>query len=193
MFFFFFCLETSIINLTEKGYSCSQIAKSLSLAHSTIQCVRKRLNLGLQMYSKWTSQIAHRHRCRTYRKTDEKTWKRVIWSDETKIYHFQSDRKEYFWHRPYENLQRHQVKQTVKHGGGELMVWGCFTWWNVGPFFKVEGVMRKEDYLNTFQTNLPAYVEKSPYPEENTWFQQDGDPKHTDETVKNRLFYQNFN
>ena len=41
---------------------------------------------------------------------------------------FQSDGKKYYWHRPHEKLQRHQIKQTIKHGGGSLMVWGCFTW-----------------------------------------------------------------
>ena len=32
-------------------------------------------------------------------------WKRVVWSDETKINRVQSDGKEYYWHRPYESLK----------------------------------------------------------------------------------------
>lgn len=130
--------------------------------------------------------------CKDYGNWTVDDWKRVIWSDETKINRFQSDGKEYYWHRPDEKLQRHQVKQTVKHGGGGLMVWGCFSWWSVGPLVKIEGIMKKEDYLSILQTNLPEFVEKSVYPVEDLVFQQDGDPKHTSKIVKNWLSNQSF-
>lgn len=119
-------------------------------------------------------------------------WKRVIWSDETKINRFQSDGKEYYWHRPHETLRKHQVKQTVKHGGGSLMVWGCFTWWHLGPLVKIDGIMRKEDYLLILQNNMPDFVDESAYPEDEVIFQQDGDPKHTAKIVKEWLSNQRF-
>lgn len=119
-------------------------------------------------------------------------WKRVIWSDETKINRFQSDGKEYYWRRPHENIQKHQVKQTVKHGGGSLMVWGCFTWWHTWPLVKIEGIMKKEDYLHILKSNLPDFVDMSAYPEEEVVFQQDGDPKHTSKIVIKWLSEQKF-
>lgn len=130
--------------------------------------------------------------CKTYGKWTVEDWKRVIWSDETKINRFQSDGKEYYWHRPHEKLQKHQVKQTVKHGGGSLMVWGCFNWWNTGPLVKIDGVMKKEDYLNILQTNLPEFIDGTACPVEDVYFQQDGDPKHTSKIVQNWLSTQNF-
>lgn len=130
--------------------------------------------------------------CKDCKNWSVEDWKRVIWSDETKINRFQSDGKQYFWHRPQETLQKHQVKQTVKHGGGSLMVWGCFTWWHVGPMVKIEGIMKKEDYLQILKTNLPEFVDMSAYPEDEVMFQQDGDPKHTAKIVQKWLSEQRF-
>ncbi|XP_075159510.1 uncharacterized protein LOC142232741 [Haematobia irritans] len=43
--------------------------------------------------------------CKSHKNWTEEDWKLVIWSDETKINRFQSDGKEYFWHRPHERIQ----------------------------------------------------------------------------------------
>lgn len=130
--------------------------------------------------------------CKEHKNWTVEDWKRVIWTDETKINRYQSDGKAYYWHRPNEKLQKHQVKETLKHGGGSLMVWGCFTWWHIGPLIKINGIMKKEDYLQILKTNLPDFVEKCAYPEEEIVFQQDGDPKHTAKIVKEWLGQQNF-
>ena len=56
-------------------------------------------------------------------------WKRVLWSDETKINHIESDGKVYVWKQQGEPLSDHTTTSTVKHGGGNnLMVWGCMGW-----------------------------------------------------------------
>lgn len=130
--------------------------------------------------------------CKKYKHWSVDDWKRVIWSDETRINRFQSDGKQYYWHRPHEKLQKHQVKQTMKHGGGSLMVWGCFTWWHIGPMVRIFGIMKKEDYLNILQTNLPDFVDLSAYPTEEVIFQQDGDPKHTAKIVQEWIKNQDF-
>lgn len=135
---------------------------------------------------------ARRAFARKYRNWNVEDWKRVIWSHEVKINRFQSDGISYCWRRPTERIQRHHVKPTVKHGGGNFMVWGCFTWWHIGPLLNINGIMKKEDYLHILQTNLPEFVDKSAYPEEEVIFQQDGDPKHTAKIVKEWLSQQNF-
>ncbi|KAH8234086.1 hypothetical protein KR038_001290, partial [Drosophila bunnanda] len=53
----------------------------------------------------------------------------------------------------------------------------------VGPLHLVECIMRKEDYLKILKTNLPNFMEKCAYPEDEIVFQQDGDPKHTAKIV----------
>lgn len=45
-------------------------------------------------------------------------WKRVIWSDETKINRIGSDGRKWIWKRPEEKLNKRLVQKTVKHRGG---------------------------------------------------------------------------
>lgn len=130
--------------------------------------------------------------CKSHKNWTIDDWKRVIWSDETKVNRFQSDGIQYCWKRPNETIQRNHVKQTVKHGGGNIMVWGCFTWWASAPLVKIDGIMNKEYYLSILQNNLPDFIDKCAYPETEVIFQQDGDPKHTAKIVKKWISEQKF-
>ncbi|KAG1529718.1 hypothetical protein G6F50_017806 [Rhizopus delemar] len=79
-------------------------------------------------------------------------WKRVIFSDETKVNRFASDRKAYAWKLPHEELNSRHVQQTVKHGGGNIMVWSCITWEGVGWIVDVGHRMNSEGYLEVLKT-----------------------------------------
>ena len=53
-------------------------------------------------------------------------WKRILWSDETKINRIGSDGRACTWKKKGEPLSDRTTTPTVKHGGGNnLMVWGC--------------------------------------------------------------------
>ena len=54
-------------------------------------------------------------------------WKRVIWSDETKINRLGPDGKKWVWKRLGEGLNDRLVQGTVKFGGS-LIIWGCMFW-----------------------------------------------------------------
>lgn len=82
-----------------------------------------------------------------YEKWSEEKWSKVIWSDESKINRYQSDGRHWTWKRDGESLQPRDVNQTVKHGGGNIKVWGCFSAHGVGPICKIDGNMNKEMYL----------------------------------------------
>jgi len=49
-------------------------------------------------------------------------WKRVIWSDETKINHLGSDERKWAWKKPGKGLNDRLVQGIVKFGGGSVMV-----------------------------------------------------------------------
>uniref|UniRef100_A0A8R1ER18 DDE_3 domain-containing protein n=3 Tax=Caenorhabditis japonica TaxID=281687 RepID=A0A8R1ER18_CAEJA len=72
---------------------------------------------------------------------------------------------------------------TVKHGGGSVMVWGCFSDTSMGPLKIIVGTMDRyvfEDILeNTMRPWAKANLGRS-------WvFQQDNDPKQTSGHVAN--------
>jgi transposase len=54
-------------------------------------------------------------------------WRRVIFSDETKINIWDSDGCKYYWKRKCDRLQSHHIDVTMKHGGGGLVLWDCIT------------------------------------------------------------------
>jgi transposase len=105
-------------------------------------------------------------------------WKRVVWSDETKINRLGSDGRKWAWKKPGEGLSDRLVEGTLKFGGGSVMVWGCMMWDGVGFACKIDGRMDGELYVKILEEDLQGsieYFEKTPG---DIIFQQDGDPKH---------------
>ncbi len=51
---------------------------------------------------------------------------KIIWSDETKIELFGLNSKRYVWRKPGTAHHLFNTVPTVKHGGGSIMLWGCF-------------------------------------------------------------------
>lgn len=127
-----------------------------------------------------------------YKNWTSDDWMKVIWSDETKINRYTSDGRSCAWLRKGEPLQTKHVKQTIKHGGGSLMLWGCMTAFGMGPVHQIQGIMNKEIYLDILRQNLGQAIENMPYPENEVVFQQDRDPKHTAKIVTNWLTNQSF-
>lgn len=109
-------------------------------------------------------------------------WKKVLFSDETKINMVNSDGKRYV-RRPMNHAFNYKyTRSIVKHGGGNIKVWGCFSGCGVGPVRKIEGTMDQLQYKNILaETMIPYSDDNLPV----TWiFQHDNDPKHTANSVK---------
>jgi len=106
-------------------------------------------------------------------------WKRVIWSDETKVNRFGSDGRQYCWKKPGEPLGDREVEATVKFGGGCIMVWGCMGWNGPGILCEVEGKMNAKQYVSILEDGLLESIGKLGITEAELIFQQDNDPKHT--------------
>ena len=107
-------------------------------------------------------------------------WKRVLWSDETKINRIGSDGKVYVWKQRGESISDRTTTPTVKHGGGNnLMVWGCMGWNGVGKLVEVQGKMNADQYCEILEDGVVESFETLEMEEEERIFQQDNDPKHT--------------
>ena len=71
----------------------------------------------------------------------------VLWSDEIRINLFGSDGLKHMWRRPGEEYKDKCFMPTVKHGGGNVMVWGCMSAACVGKLHLIEGNMNSNVYL----------------------------------------------
>ena len=93
-------------------------------------------------------------------------WKKVVWSDETKINHLGSDGRKWVWKKAGEGLSDRLVEGTLKFGGGgSLMVWGCMLWEGVGDAYKIDGRIDGDLYIKILEDDLQsslAFHDKTP-------------------------------
>ncbi|CDQ86789.1 unnamed protein product [Oncorhynchus mykiss] len=64
---------------------------------------------------------------------------KTLWSDETKIELFGLNAKRHVWKKP-------DTIPTVKHGGGRIMLWGCFSAAGTGRLVRIKGKMNGAKY-----------------------------------------------
>lgn len=119
---------------------------------------------------------------------DLEWWNRVIFSDESKFNVFGPDGRTLVWRQANTQLQEKNLQPTVKHGGGNVMVWGCMAASGVGELVFIEDIMDKHKYLNVLKDNLKKSADKLGIGH-NFSFYQDNDPKHTSQLVQLWLLY----
>lgn len=109
-------------------------------------------------------------------------WKNVLWSDESKFNRFGSDGKRQVWRPVNQEFNPRYTIKTIKHGGGNVMVWAAFSWHGVGPIVKIDSKMDKFLYKSILKDHM------LPFADDNLpliWtFMHDNDPKHTSGLVK---------
>ena len=78
----------------------------------------------------------------------------MIWSDESKFNLFGSDGRVYVRRRAGEDFLPECIQQTVKFGGGNVMMWGCVSGEVVGPLVRVEWRLNGDSYLHLLSRQL---------------------------------------
>ena len=107
-------------------------------------------------------------------------WNHVLCSDEMKINLFGSDGFKHVWRRPGEKYKDKCVMPTVRHGGGNVIVYGCMSAAGVGELYFIEGNMNSNMYCEIRQQNMiPSLQNMGP----RAVFQHDNDSKHTSKTT----------
>ncbi|KAK6318935.1 hypothetical protein J4Q44_G00101460 [Coregonus suidteri] len=97
----------------------------------------------------------------------EEEWEKVMWSDEDE-------------YNPKNTIP------TVKHGGGNIILWGCFSVKGTGQLHRIEGRMDGAMYREILANNLLPSVRALKMGR--GWvFQHDNDPKHTVRATKEWL------
>lgn len=121
--------------------------------------------------------------CINRRHWSKKMWRSVIWSDESRFTLFCNDGPTRVWRKPGTRYNIENLTPTVKHGGGGIMVWGCFSAKGLGPLVRIEGKMNHKDYINILEDNLLPFIQEN-YPTNHYKFQDDNAPVHTAKNVK---------
>lgn len=167
--------------ITNKPISCSTVRRELKKAGLKAVVKQKRPQL-LQRH-----RIARLDWARAHEGWTLEDWKRVVWSDETKINRLGSDGRNWAWKKRGEGLNDRLVTGTQKFGGGSIMVWGCMLWDGPGFAVKVAGRMDAELYSKILEEDLAASLEYYGKKESDVVFQQDNDPKHTSRRAQETL------
>ncbi len=121
----------------------------------------------------------------------EEDWENVIWSDETKIELFGKNSTCRVWRRKNAELHPKNTIPTVKHGGGNIMLWGCFSAKGPGRLICVKERMNGAMYRDILSENLLPSARALKM--KRGWvFQHDNDPKHTARATKEWLRKKHF-
>ncbi|KAK3571159.1 hypothetical protein QTP86_003670 [Hemibagrus guttatus] len=79
---------------------------------------------------------------------------KILWSDATKIELFGLNGKRHVWRKPGTAHHLANTIPTVKHGGGSIMLWGCFSGAGTGRLVRIEGKMNAAMYRDILDENL---------------------------------------
>jgi len=113
-------------------------------------------------------------------------WKSVIWSDESHFTIFKNDGPGRVWRTSGTRFNIKNMVPSIKHGGGGIMVWGCFSGKGLGPLVKIEGKMNRHDYIQILDSHLIPLINND-FNGRGYLFQDDNAPVHTAKDVKEWL------
>lgn len=174
-------------SLRDRRLTGQQLQAQLNSGHSTqvsVSTVKRRLRAAgltgrvaarkplLRRQNK-TKRLAWAMKHRHWTTED---WKKVLWTDESKFQIFGSSRRIFVRRRVGERMVPQCVTSTVKHGGGSVMVWGCFAGSRVGDLYRVRGTLNQNGYHSILQRHaIPSGMRLIG---QRFILQQDNDPKH---------------
>ncbi|KAJ4442537.1 hypothetical protein ANN_04124 [Periplaneta americana] len=101
-----------------------------------------------------------------YENKGEDWLEKALFSDESIFNVFGSDGRQMVWRKPKEEMKTKNLRATVKHGRGNVMIWGCMAASGVGELVFIEDLMKKEDHLHLLQHNLEGWIKAYFFKEE---------------------------
>lgn len=99
---------------------------------------------------------------------------------------FGCQNRRHVWHKPKTAFLEKDLIPPVKHGGGSVMVWGCFDAAGPGQLTIIESTMNSTVYQRVLEKHVRPSVWKLKL-KRNWAMRQDNDPKHTSKSTKDWL------
>ncbi|KAK3544690.1 hypothetical protein QTP86_026091 [Hemibagrus guttatus] len=174
-------------DLQRAGTKVTKATISNTLRHQGLKsCSARRVPLLKPVHVRARLKFAREHL-----DDPEEDWENVIWSDETKIELFGKNSTCRVWRRKNAELQPKNTIPTVKHGDGNIMLWGCFSAKGPGRLIRVKERMNGAMYREILSKNLLPSARALKM--KRGWvFQHDNDPKHTARATKEWLRKKHF-
>ena len=121
---------------------------------------------------------------RVMRKKNLAYWKKVVFTDESKIKISGSDGRVFVWRKSTEEWLPCCTLGSVKTGEASIMVWGAMSYDGGGPLTVVEGSITGETYRQTLQKHFWPLVVSRRRCKKETILQDDNAPVHRANLVK---------
>jgi hypothetical protein len=88
-------------------------------------------------------------------------WKNILWSDESKFNLYSDGGKGYVRRPINQRYNKLYITATVKFGGGNIMVWGCFSWHGLGPLHRLTDKMDQFQYKEILETVMLPHAQEN--------------------------------
>ena len=99
---------------------------------------------------------AHLEFAKRHVKGSESMRQNVLWSDETKIELLGLNAKCDIWQKPSTANHPSNTIPFMNHGGGSIMLWGCFSVAGTGSLIRTEGTMNGAKYRQILEEKLQS-------------------------------------
>uniref|UniRef100_A0A8C6WMV7 Transposase n=1 Tax=Neogobius melanostomus TaxID=47308 RepID=A0A8C6WMV7_9GOBI len=169
-------------DLKRAGTTVSKVTVGNTLRrHGLKSCMARKVPLLKPAHVKARLKFANDHL-----DDPEESWEKVMWSDETKMERFGHNSTKRVWRKKNDEYHPKNTIPTVKHGGGSIMLWGCFSAHGTGRLHCIKERMTGAMYCEILGNNLLPSVRALKMGR--GWvFQHDNDPKHTARITKEWL------
>ena len=114
-------------------------------------------------------------------------WRRVIFSDERKVTRIGNGGTRTCWRRSREPRKPQHFRQTLKFGGGNVMIWACITSEGPGYLCRIDGKMTADGYKSILRQHFLNTLAFYKLRRSDVILQQDNDPKHVSRLVREWL------
>uniref|UniRef100_A0A3B4BIK8 Uncharacterized protein n=1 Tax=Periophthalmus magnuspinnatus TaxID=409849 RepID=A0A3B4BIK8_9GOBI len=141
--------EELVNDLKRAGITVSKVTVSNTVRHHGLKsCMARKVHLLKPAHVQARLKFANDHL-----DDPEESWEKVMWSDETKTELFNSTHP--VWRKKNDD-EYHPKKTipTVKHGGGNIMLWGCSSAHGTGRLHCIKERMTGAMYCEILGNNL---------------------------------------